>query len=333
MLEASTMRGSVIGLILTLAFNVLVAPAVITAQPRGKIPRVGVLESGSQQRHVGCLPAFQQGLRDPGYVEGQTILLEYRYAEEQPDRFPVLAAELVQLAPDVIWLNSTPAALATKRVTTTIPVVIGVGVKFEELGIVASLARPGGNFTGMEFRSSEVMGKQLELFKEAVPTISQVAVLVDPARDYAHIPSNIAREALALGVQLRRFEAGAPEAFEPAFAAMVRAGSDALMIQDSAFLAAHRQRLLELALQYHLPTMSGGREMAEAGSLLAYGPDARELCQRSAAFVDKILKGAKPADLPIERSEFHLVINLKTAEALGLTIAPMALFQADKVIR
>jgi putative tryptophan/tyrosine transport system substrate-binding protein len=185
----------------------------------------------------------------------------------------------------------------------------------------------------MEFRSLEVMGKQLELFKEAVPTISHVAVLVDPARDYAHIPSNIEREALALGVQLRRFEAGAPEAFEPAFAAMVRAGSDALMIQDSAFFAAHRQRLLELALQYRLPTMSGGREMAEAGSLLAYGADARELCQRSAAFVDKILKGAKPADLPIERPEFHLVINLKTAEALGVTFSPMFLFRADEVIK
>ena len=201
------------------------------------------------------------------------------------------------------------------------------------IGIVASLARPGGNFTGMEFRAPEIMGKQLELFKEAVPTISHVAVLVDPARDYAHVPSNIEREALALGVQLRRFEAGAPEAFEPAFAAMVRAGSDALMIQDSSFFAAHRQRLLELALQHRLPTMSGGREMAEAGCLLTYGADPNELCQRSATFVDKILKGAKPADLPIERPRFYLVINLKTAEALGLTIAPIALFQADEVIR
>jgi putative ABC transport system substrate-binding protein len=166
-----------------------------------------------------------------------------------------------------------------------------------------------------------------------VPTISQVAVLVDPARDYAHVSGNIEREALALGVQLRRFEAGAPEAFELAFAAMVRAGSDALMIQDSVFFAAYRQRLLELALQYRLPTMAGGRAMAEAGSLLTYGTDVRDLCQRSAAFVDKILKGAKPADLPIERHEFHLVIKLKTAAALGLTIAPMALFQADEVIR
>ena len=226
------------------------------------------------------------------------------------------------------------AVLAAKRVITTIPVVIGVGVNLEELGIVASLARPSGNFTGMEFRMLEIMGKQLELFKEAVPTISHVAVLVDPARsDYARVPSNIEREALALGVQLRRFEADAPEAFEAAFAAMVRAGSNALMITDTALFATQRQRLLELALQHRLPTMSGGRFFAEAGSLLAYGADARELCQRSAAFVDKILKGAKPADLPIERPEFHLVINLKTAEALGLTIAPIVLFRADEVIR
>jgi ABC-type uncharacterized transport system substrate-binding protein len=327
------MRYNTIGCLVTLTVSLLTVPLATTAQPRGKIPRVGVLESGSQQRHVGCLPAFQQGLRDLGYVEGQTILLEYRYAEEQRDRLPALAAELVQLAPDVIWLNSTPAALAAKRVSTTIPIVIGVGVNLEELGIVASLARPGGNITGMEFRAHEVMGKRLELFKEAVPTISQVAVLVDPARDYAHAPSNIEREALALGLQLRRFEAGAPEAFEPAFAAMVQAGSDALMIQDSVFFAAYRQRLLELALQYRVPTMSGGREMAEAGSLLTYGTDVRELCQRSAAFVDKILKGAKPADLPIERHEFHLVINLKTAEALGVTFSPMFLFRADELVK
>ncbi len=276
-----------------------------------------------------CFRVIEDGIIPKNFWSGT-----YRYAEEQPERIPVLAAELVQLAPDVIWLHSTPVALAAKRVITTIPVVIGVGVNLEELGIVASLARPGGNFTGMEFRSLEIMGKQLELFKEAVPTISHVAVLVDPVRpDYTRVPSNIEREALALGVQLRRFEAGAPEAFAPAFAAMVRAGSNALMITDTAFFAKHGQRLLELALQHRLPTMSGGRLFAEAGSLLAYGADARELCQRSAAFVDKILKGAKPADLPIERPKFHLVINLKTAEALGLTIAPLVLFQADEVIR
>ena len=220
--------------LIMLALSVLVAPAMTTAQPWGKIPRVGVLDPGSQQRHADCLPAFQQGLRNLGYVEGQHVRFEYRYAEEHPDRLPSLAAELVRLAPDVIWLHSMAAVLAAKRVITTIPVVIGVGLNLEEFGIVTSLARPSGNFTGMEFRMLEIMGKQLELFKEAVPTISHVAVLVDPARsDYARVPSNIEREALALGVQLRRFEADAPEAFEAAFAAMVRAGSNALMITDT----------------------------------------------------------------------------------------------------
>jgi putative tryptophan/tyrosine transport system substrate-binding protein len=323
-----------IGLLVSLALALLVVPLMVEAQPRGKIPRVGVLEPGSQQRHVDCLLAFQQGLRDLGYVEGQHVLFEYRYADEQPDRLPVLAAELVRLAPDVIWQHSMPAVLVAKRVITTIPVVIGVGSNLEELGIVASLGRPGENLTGMEFRAHEIMGKQLELFKGAVPTISHVAVLVDPARsDYARVPSNIEPEARALGVQLQRVEAGAPEAFEAAFAAIAQGGANALMITDIRLFATHRQRLMELALRHRLPTMSGGRFFAEAGSLLAYGADAREVCQRSAIFVDKILKGAKPADLPIERPEFHLVVNLKTAEALELTIPPAFLFLADEVIR
>jgi len=327
-----------LALIIMLALGVLVAPAVTTAQPRGKMPRVGVLEPGSQQRPSGCLPAFQQGLRDLGYVEGQTILLEYRYAEEQRDRLPALAAELVQLAPDVIWLHTTTAALVAKRTITTIPVVIGASTDLEELGIVASLARPGGNLTGMDLRQLEVMKKQLELFKEAVPTISHVAVLVTPADPTIsttnRIPSNMAQEAQALGLQLQRIEAGAPEAFETAFAAMVQGGADALMITDNPFFARHLQRLLELALRHRLPTMSGGRHYAEAGSLLAYGAYGPELCQLSAGFVDKILKGTKPADLPVERAyKFYLDINLKTAEALGLTIAPTVLFRADKVIR
>jgi putative ABC transport system substrate-binding protein len=323
-----------LGLLVTVALSVLVAPVVAAAQPQRKIPLVGVLDPGSQQQHADCLPAFQQGLRDLGYVEGQHVRFAYRYAEEHPDRLPSLAAELVRLAPDVIWLHSTPAVLAAKRVITTIPVVMGVASNLEELGLVTSLAQPGSNFTGLDFRSLELMGKQLELFKAAVPTITRVAVLVDPARaDHARVPSHIAREALALDVQLQRVEAGAPEAFEAAFAAMVQDGANALMIMDIALFAAHRQWLLALALRHRLPTMAYGRHFAEAGSLLAYGADPRALCQRSALYVDKILKGAKPADLPIERPAFHLIINLKTAETLGLTIVPMVLFQANEVIR
>ena len=193
---------------------------------------------------------------------------------------------------------------------------------------------PVGTSPGWRFPAIEVSGKRLELFKEAVPTISRVAVLVDPAQaPHADVPRNMAREAQALGVQLQRVEVGAPAAFEAAFAAMVQGGADALLIMEAPFIAAHRQQLLGLALQHQLPTMAYGRHFAEAGSLLAYGADPRVLCQRSAVFVQKILHGTKPADLPIERAEFKLVVNLKTAEALGVTIPPMFLFRADEVIK
>jgi putative ABC transport system substrate-binding protein len=318
----------------TLTLSLLAAPLATTAQPLEKIPRVAVLEPTAQARPAPCLLAFQQGLRDLGYVEGQTIRLDYRYGEGHVDRLPALAAELVQLAPDVLWLHSDPAAWAAKRATTTIPIVIGVAVGLVEQGLVASHAQPGGNLTGLELPPLEVAGKRLELFKDAVPTLSRVAVLVEPARaDHALVPSNIAREAQALGVQLQRVEAGAPAAFEAAFAAMVHGRADALMITESALFAAHRQPLLALALQHRLPTMAYGQHWAEAGSLLAYGADPRALCQRSAVLVHKILHGATPADLPIGRAEFKLVVNLKTAEALGVTVPPTFLFRADEVIR
>jgi putative tryptophan/tyrosine transport system substrate-binding protein len=328
------MWDSAVGFIVTLTLSLLAAPLATTAQPRGNIPRVGVLEPTSQVRPAPCIFAFQQGLRDLGYVEGQTLLLDYRYGEGHADRLPALAAELVQLAPDVIWLHSDPAAWAAKRATTSIPIVIGVSVGLVEQRLVASLAQPGGNLTGLELPPIEVAGKRLELFKEAVPTISRVAVLVDPAwAGHALVPSTIEREARTLGVQLQRVEADAPAAFEVAFAAMVHGSADALMITESALFAAHRQQLLALAHQHRLPTMAYGRHWAEAGSLLAYGADPRALCQRSAVFVHKILQGANPADLPIERATFQLVVNLKTAEALGVTISPTFLFRADAVIK
>ena len=325
---------SIIGCIVTLTLSLLATPLATTAQPQGTIPRVAVLEPTSQAHPAPCLFAFQQGLRDLGYVEGQTILLDYRYGEGHTDRLPALAAELVQRAPDVLWLHSDAGAWAAKRATTTIPIVIGVSVGLVEQGLVASVAHPGGNLTGLELPAIEVSGKRLELFKDAVPTISRVAVLVDPAQAaHADVPSTIAREAQALGVQLQRVEAGAPAAFDTAFTAMVQGGADALLIMESPLFAAHRQQLLALALQHKLPTMAYGRHLAEAGSLLAYGADPRALCQRSAVFVQKILHGVKPADLPIERATFQLIVNLKTAEALGVTFPPTFLFRADEVIK
>ena len=328
------MRCSTVGSIVTLILGLLVAPLATTAQPRGKIPRIAVLAPTSQAHPAPCLFAFQQGLRDLGYVEGQTILLDYRYGEGHADRLPALATELVQRAPDVLWTISDAAAWAAKRATTSIPIVGGASVGLVEQGLVASLAQPGGNLTGLELPPIEVAGKRLELFKDAVPTISRVAVLVDPAwAGHALMPSTIEREAQALGVQLQRVEAGAPAAFEAAFAAMVQSRADALMITESALFAAHRQQLLGLALQHRLPTMAYGRHLAEAGSLVAYGADPRALCQRSAVFMHKILHGVKPADLPIEQATFQLVVNLKTAEALGVTIPPTFLFRADAVIK
>jgi putative ABC transport system substrate-binding protein len=196
------------------------------------------------------------------------------------------------------------------------------------------LARSGGNLTGLELPAIEVSGKRLELFKDAMPTLARVAVLVDLSQvAHADVPSNIAREAQALGVRLQRVEAGTPAAFEAAFAAMVQGDADALLIMESPLFAAHRQQLLTLALQHKLPTMAYGRHYAEEGSRLACGADPRALCQRSAIFVHKILQGTKPADLPIERATFQLVVNLKTAEALGVTFPPTFLFRADEVIK
>jgi ABC-type uncharacterized transport system substrate-binding protein len=326
---------STVGCFVILTLSLLAAPLTARAQPRDKLPLIGVLEPGSPQQHTPCIPALQQGLRDLGYVEGQTITFAYRFADGHSDRLPALAAELVQLAPDVLWLHTNAAARAATQATTTIPIVAAVSTAMVEHGLVASLAQPGGNLTGLDLRQYELMGKQLELFKEAVPTLSRVAVLVDPALTFAdRVPHHMAREAQALGVQLQRIEAGTPEAFEAAFGAMVQGGADALMLMSSSFFSEHRQRLLALARRHRLPTMAVGRHFVEAGSLLAYGAYVGDMCQRSAVFVDKILKGAKPADLPIEQADkFYLIVNLKTAEALGLTLSPLFLSQADEVLR
>jgi putative ABC transport system substrate-binding protein len=323
-----------VGCLVTLTLTLLAVPFTTPRAAAGKIPRIAVLETASHERPTPCLFAFQQGLRDLGYVEGQSILLDYRYSEGHVDRLSALAAELVQLTPDVLWTNSDPAAWAAKRATPTIPIVVGVSDGLVEQGLVASVARPGGNLTGLEHPGIEVVGKRLELLKEAVPTISRVAIVVDPAQAaHAHLPSNLTWEARALGVQLQRVEAGAPTAFEAAFTAMIQGGADALLIMGSPLFAAHRQQLLALALQHRLPTMAYGRHLAEAGSLLAYGVDSRALCQRSASFVHKILHGVQPADLPIEQAPSQLVVNLKTAQVLGVTFPPTFLFRADEVIK
>ena len=326
---------SAVGLIVTLTLSLLAAPLAAEAQPRRKIPLVGMLEPSSPTGPRRCWASFQQGLRDLGYVEGQNIALEYRYADHQFDRLPALAAELVRLTPEVIWTHSNAAALAAKQTITTIPVVIGVSQDLTELGMVESLARPGGNLTGLDLRVFALMGKRLELLKDAVPTLARVAVLVNPTDPlYKEVPHNIEREARALGVQLQRVEVSGPETFEGAFTAMLQGGSDAVMLPEGPPLGPHMPRLLELAHRHRLPTMCSGVHYAEAGCLLTSGAVADDLRQRSAVFVDKILKGAKPATLPVESGyKFYLIVNLKTAEALGLTLPPTFLHQADEVIK
>ena len=331
------MRRRVIPLIVALAL--FVVPLATAAQQSRHIPLVGVLRPGSPSDEFdpkSVLSAFRQGLRDLGYVEGHTIRLAYRFADGQVDRLPALAAELVSLQPDVLVTNATLGAQAAQHATTTIPIVVAFATDLVEAGLVASLARPGGNLTGQHGRDLEVMGKLLELLKEAVPPLTAVAVLTNlTANPFTPgFTSTLDAAAQALGVRLRHIDAGGPEAFDAAFATIATSGAEALLIQNNAVFSVHRQRLLDVARAHRLPTVCNGRLYAEAGCLISYSPNARELYRRAAVFVDKILKGAKPGDLPVERPDkFELVINLKTAHALGLTLPPTLLFQSDEVIR
>jgi putative ABC transport system substrate-binding protein len=329
-----TRRG--IGLLIALSWGLLVAPLAVTAQPAAKVARIGYLDPGPDSRPPrACLHGFAQGLRELGYREGHNLRLEYRYADFQRHRLQALAAELATLQPDVIFTHSPLGAQAAKQATATIPIVVGVATDLVDQGLVASLAQPGGNLTGLELRDHELLGKRLEFLKQALPQIGRVAVLVDPAiRAHRRIPGEFEVQARALGLHLQRIEAGDPGVFDTAFATMSDSRVDALVLMDGVMHATYRHRLLELARMHRLPTMAGGRHFAEAGSLMAYGAYAGDLCRRATVLVDKILKGAKPAELPVEQpTTFELVINLKTAQALGLTIPPTLLFQADEVIR
>jgi ABC-type uncharacterized transport system substrate-binding protein len=323
-----------LGLLVTLALGVLTAPLIAEAQPPTHVHRIGYL-LGTTREQEPLLEVFLEAMRALGYVEGQNLVIEYRAAEGQYERLPALAAELVQLKVDVLLAVNTPGALAAKQATMTIPIVmLGVGDPVGS-GLVASLARPGGNVTGVASLQTDLVGKELEFLKAVRPTVSRVAVLWNPANP-AHARHVRAAEvaAQALGVQLHLVEARDPEAFDGAFAAMTSAHAGALLVLGDALVFEHRKRLAELAVTSRLPTMHNLRPYVEAGGLMAYGPSTLELRRRAAVYVDKILKGAKPADLPVEQpTKYALIINLKTAEALGLTIPPTVLFQATEVIR
>jgi len=319
----------------TLAGGLVAAPLVAKAQQAGKVYRIGYLSASSGTSNPRILEAFRQGLRELGWVEGQNIVIEYRWAEGRFDRLPDLAAELVRLKVDVVVASATPAAVAAKNATGTVPIVAVSLTHPVELGLVASLARPGGNVTGVSYSvGPDIFGKDLELLKEVVPRVRRVAVLSNsdsPARPLTI--RNVQDAARSLGLQLQLLEARGPEGFDGAFAAMAKERVGALLVvQDPAFIP-HRARLIDLAQQNRLPSIFTQREDAEAGGLMSYGPSLSDLYRRAGTYVDKILKGAKPGDLPVQQPKtFELIINLKTAKALDLTIPPSLLQRADQVI-
>jgi ABC-type uncharacterized transport system substrate-binding protein len=314
----------------------LAAPRAADAQQAGKVPRIGFLGTRSLSDMSPYLDTFRQGLRELGWVEGQNIVIDYRYAEGRFDRLPDLAAELVRLKVDIIVAVPTPAAVAAKKATETIPIVaISVGDPVG-LGLIASLARPGGNLTGLSYSVGlEIAGKGLELLKETVPKVRRVAILSNPGNPFQPLAIrevNVA--ARSLGVQLQLLEARGPNELDGAFAAMATERVGALLVVADSLFLLQRTRLADLAARSRLPAAYGLREIVEAGGLMSYGPSVRDLYRRGATFVDKILKGAKPGDLPVEQpTKFELVINLKTAKALGLTIPPSLLGRADEVIQ
>ncbi len=311
------------------------APLATDAQQASRVPRIGYLEFGSAAPGTPLLGAFRQGLRDLGWVEGQNIAIEVRYAEGKRDQLAELAAELVRLKVDLIFASTTPAALAAKQATTTIPIVIGFVAEPVASGLVASLARPGGNITGWTHVAGLELGaKRLQLLKEAVPGATRIGALWNPANPiHEPILKDMEAAARVLKVQLHPVGVQDPKELESAFAALARRRAQALFVFLDGMFLAQKDRIIALAARSRLPAIYGISELAEAGGLMAYGVNLPELYRRGASYVDRILKGAKPADLPVERpTRFYLVINLKTAKVLGLTIPPSFLLRADRII-
>jgi putative tryptophan/tyrosine transport system substrate-binding protein len=326
------MTRRLIVLLVILALGFLVTPLATEAQSVAKTPRIGILNPAFNPHPP--LEAFRQGLHDLGYVEGHTIVLESRFADGRFERLPELAAELVRLQVDVILAVGVPAVRAAQHATGTIPIVFPVASDPVGQGLVAGLAQPGGNITGVSFQDPELMGKRLELLRQAVPGVTRVAYLWDAALLNGRAWQETETAARALGVQLLPVEVREPYPFDQVFTTMAEAHADALITLPSTVFMNRRTQIVDLAAKTRLPGIFPDRELADAGGLMSYGPSLTANYHRAATYVDKILKGAKPADLPVERpTKFELVINLKTAQALGLTIPAAVLFQATEVIR
>jgi ABC-type uncharacterized transport system substrate-binding protein len=322
-----------------MAGSLLVAPLAAEGPQAGSVARIGYLAFGpleSPETRV-ALDAFRQGLHERDYVEGQNIAIEYRSADGKIERFPGLATELARLKVDLIVAPNTPAARAAQQATTTIPIVASAMSDPVGDGLVASLARPGGNITGLTFLGPELVPKLLGLLREALPKVTRVAALWTPGelgkpttRDMLKGTEAAAR---ALGVQLQLVGVRGPDEFDRAFSTMTKERAEALLVFPSPLLYAERRRIVDLVTKHRLPSMFNAREQVELGGLIGYGASITDLLRRGATLVDKILKGAKPGDLPVEQAtKYELVINLKTAKALGLTIPPSLLQRADQVI-
>ena len=317
--------------IVALVLTFVMCGVVAEAQQK-KIPRIGVLFIGSKnQPH---LEAFKQGLRERGYTEGKNILFEYRYAEGNNDRLPQLAAELVSDKVDVIVTTASVSAIAARRVTKTIPIVMTSGNPLES-GLAASLAKPGGNVTGLTVLSVDLSGKRVELLTETFPKTTRIAALQSPQDFEAGAGYKETQEAAkAFSLRLHPVEVQSANDFEPAFAQMNKAGETALLVILSPMITFNSRRIVELALKYRLPGMYPTKQFAEEGGLMSYGPLIGDLYRRAATYVDKILKGANPGELPVEQpTKFELVINLKTAKQIGVTIPANVLARADRVIK
>jgi putative ABC transport system substrate-binding protein len=319
---------------LVLTLGVLAVPVASAAQPAGKIARIGFLGAEKPGDDSRRLAGLRAGLRDLGYVEGTNIVIEGRWAEGNYDRVPDLAAELIRLKADVLVVAGTKALLGARRATTTVPIVVTSSGDIVALGLVASLARPGGNITGSTNLAAEISPKRLEFLKETAPRIVRTAYLVNPANPgFGPNLQALWARAKSLQLELQPFEVRGPNDLDGAFTEMTQRRMEAVVLQDDTLLLANLRAIVELVTRYRLPA-AGSVTFAEAGGLIGYQQDLGQLDRRAAIFVDKILKGAKPADLPIEQpTKFHLAVNLKTAKALGLTIPPSLLARADQVIQ
>ena len=321
-------------LVLALGAGALAAPLATFAQQKpAKVARIGFLGSNPASESQWRVEPLRAGLRDLGYVEGKNIVIEYRWAEGKYDRLPDLAAELVRLKVDVIVTHGTPGTIAAKRATTTIPIVMAVAGDAVATGLVASLARPGGNVTGSTFFSPELAAKRLEVLKDTLPRTRRVAVLLNLDNSLmGPVYQAMENTAKSLKVELQKFEVRGPHEFESAFSAIAKKRVDAIEIVEDPMLTGNARAIADFALKQRLPSI-GFLEIPEAGGLLAYGVRLPDLYRRAPYFVDRILKGAKPADLPVEQAtRFELVINMKTAKALGITIPRSVLARVDRVI-